>query len=253
MIRIQDVNLIYGRHTERETQALKHINLDIQDNEIIAIVGASGCGKSTLLRLIAGLLMPSSGTVSIDDEIVAHPRQDTGIVFQAPTLVPWANILDNTRLPSSIMGCLDDQARSRATRLLTTAGLGNFLHHHPKQLSGGMQQRVAICRALVHNPKVVLMDEPFGALDALTRETMTLELLRLWYEDPKTIVFVTHSISEAVMLGHRIVVMSPRPGQITEILDVNLPRERDFSLVGTPEFTRCAAAVRELIFQHEVA
>src|SRR5690606_26949730 len=123
VIRIQDVNLIYGRNTERETQALKQINLDIQDNEIIAIVGASGCGKSTLLRLIAGLLMPTNGTVSIDDEIVAHPRQDTGIVFQAPTLVPWANILDNTLLPSSIMGRLDDQARSRATRLLTTAGL----------------------------------------------------------------------------------------------------------------------------------
>src|SRR5690606_14698006 len=146
---------------------------------------------------------------------------------------------------------LDDQARSRATRLLTTAGLGNFLHHHPKQLSGGMQQRVAICRALVHNPKVVLMDEPFGALDALTRETMKLWSLRLWYEEPKIIVIVTLSISVTVILKHRIVVLSPRPGYIPEILDVRLPRERDFSLVGTLEFTRCAAAVRELFFQHE--
>ena len=150
------------------------------------------------------------------------------------------------------MGRLDDSARTRARQLLNTAGLGQFLGHYPRQLSGGMQQRVAICRALVHNPKVVLMDEPFGALDALTRETMTLELLRLWYEEPKTIVFVTHSISEAVMLGHRVVVMSPRPGQIKEILEVDLPRERDFSLVGTPEFARCAAVVRELIFEHEV-
>lgn len=253
MIRIQDVNLIYGRDTDRETQALKEISLDIDKHEIVAVVGASGCGKSTLLRLIAGLLMPTSGSVSIDGEIVASPRRDTGIVFQAPTLVPWANILDNTLLPSSIMGSADDAARARAKQLLNTAGLGQFLEHYPRQLSGGMQQRVAICRALVHNPKVVLMDEPFGALDALTRETMTLELLRLWYEDPKTIVFVTHSISEAVMLGHRIVVMSPRPGQIRQILNVDLPRRRDFSVVGTPEFARCAAAVRELIFEHEVA
>lgn len=253
MIRIKDVNLIYGEHTERETLALKNVNLDINDNEILAIVGASGCGKSTLLRLIAGLLLPATGQVTIDDERVKSPRQDTGIVFQAPTLVPWANILDNALLPSSIMGSLNAASRNRAIKLLTTAGLGSFLEHHPRQLSGGMQQRVAICRALVHNPKVVLMDEPFGALDALTRETMTLELLRIWYEEPKTIVFVTHSISEAVLLGHRVVVMSPRPGQIKKIIDVDLPQHRDFSVVGSTEFARCAAEIRELIFETEVA
>lgn len=249
MISIDNVSLVYGQHTDQELLALKDISLEFADNEIVTVVGASGCGKSTLLRLVAGLLAPTAGEVRINGEAVVEPRRDTGIVFQAATLVPWANILDNALLPSKIMGRITPAITDRARQLLEMAGLEGFQNHFPRQLSGGMQQRVAICRALVHRPEVLLMDEPFGALDALTRETMTLELMRIWAEDPKTIIFVTHSISEAVLLGDRVVVMSPRPGEVKEIITVDLPRPRNFKMTSTPEFSRCSELVRELIYE----
>jgi len=251
MIRLSNVDLTYGQATEQATLALHDVNLDIRKNEILTIVGASGCGKSTLLRLIAGLLLPTRGEVLVNGQPVREPRRDTGIVFQAPTLVPWATILDNVLLPQRIVGRVSLELRERAQRLLRTAGLGEFTDRLPRQLSGGMQQRAAICRALVHNPDILLMDEPFGALDALTRETMTLELMRIWAEEPKTIVFVTHSITEAVLLGDRVVVMSPRPGVVREIVQVGLPRPRRFKMEADPEFVRCAERVRELIFTQE--
>jgi len=248
MIEISNAGQVFGPVHAGGVRALDGINLTIRDREIVTLVGPSGCGKSTLLRLVSGLITPTEGAIRIDGDKVTAPRQDTGIVFQAPTLLPWATVLENVMFPSTIMGRADDAARRRAHDLLKVAGIADFAGHRPRQLSGGMQQRAAICRALVHNPSILLMDEPFGALDALTREVMTIELMRIWTAAPKTILFVTHSIPEAVILADRVVVMSPRPGRIAEIIDVNLPRPRTFALAGDPEFQRCAERIRSLIF-----
>jgi NitT/TauT family transport system ATP-binding protein len=228
--------------------ALRDISLTIEKNELITIVGPSGCGKSTLLRLVAGLIRPTRGRIVLDGAEVAGPRPDTGIVFQSPTLLPWATVTDNVLFPLKIMHQMTLDSRQRAASLLELVGLRGFERKYPRELSGGMQQRTAICRALIHDPGILLMDEPFGALDALTREEMTLELLRIWTERPKTILFVTHSILEAVMLGDRVVVMSPRPGRIAEIIDVPLGRPRTFDVEGRREFQACAQRIRELIF-----
>ncbi|MBN9454135.1 MAG: ABC transporter ATP-binding protein [Bosea sp.] len=248
MIEVSDLSQVFVAEDGGKVTALTDVSLDIADNEIVTIVGPSGCGKSTLLRLISGLIKPSGGSVVIDGETVKEPRADMGIVFQAPTLLPWATILDNVLFPLKMMGRLDAKATERAKSLLTMVGLGDFMQHRPRQLSGGMQQRAAICRALVHQPKLILMDEPFGALDALTREQMSIELLRIWNADKKTILFVTHSIPEAVLLGDRVVVMSPRPGRIAEIVTVPLSRPRDFESEEDPEFRRCCNRIRNLIY-----
>jgi NitT/TauT family transport system ATP-binding protein len=228
--------------------ALEDISLTAQRNEFVCLVGPSGCGKSTLLRLVAGLLAPSAGRVSIGGAAVTEPRADTGIVFQAPTLLPWASILDNVLFPLDMMGRLDAKGRARARDLLKLVGLSGFEDNYPRELSGGMQQRAGICRALVHDPDILLMDEPFGALDALTREELTIELMRIWRERPKTILFVTHSIPEAVLLADRIVVMSARPGRVAEIIGVSLPRPRDFDMEARHEFQDATHRIRELIF-----
>jgi NitT/TauT family transport system ATP-binding protein len=231
-----------------EVAALSGISLTIARNEFVCLVGPSGCGKSTLLRLVAGLVTLTSGTVSVGGTTVTEPREDTGIVFQAPTLLPWASILDNVLFPLDMMGKLDAAGRARARDLLALVGLSGFESKHPRELSGGMQQRAGICRALVHDPDILLMDEPFGALDALTREELTIELMRICRERPKTILFVTHSIPEAVLLADRVVVMSPRPGRIAEIIDVPLPRPRDFDMEARSEFQAITRRIRELIF-----
>jgi NitT/TauT family transport system ATP-binding protein len=228
--------------------ALSDVSLTIARNEFVCLVGPSGCGKSTLLRLVAGLVTPSSGRVAVGGTAVTEPREDTGIVFQAPTLLPWASILDNVLFPLDMMGKLDAAGRARARDLLALVGLSGFESKHPRELSGGMQQRAGICRALVHDPDILLMDEPFGALDALTREELTIELMRICRERPKTILFVTHSIPEAVLLADRVVVMSPRPGRIAEIIDVPLPRPRDFDMEARSEFQAITRRIRELIF-----
>ena len=231
-----------------EVDALEDVSLEIGTNEFVCLVGPSGCGKSTLLRLVAGLLPPSRGTVAIDGSVVAEPRADTGIVFQAPTLLPWATVLDNVLFPVDMMGRLDAAARARAHDLLALVGLAGFEGKYPRELSGGMQQRAGICRALVHDPTTLLMDEPFGALDALTREELTIEVMRIWTERPKTVVFITHSIPEAVLLADRVVVLSARPGRIAEIVDVKLPRPRDFDMEARHEFQSATHRIRELIF-----
>jgi NitT/TauT family transport system ATP-binding protein len=231
-----------------EVVALSDVSLTIARNEFVCLVGPSGCGKSTLLRLVAGLVTLTSGTVSVGGTAVTEPREDTGIVFQAPTLLPWATILDNVLFPLDMMGKLDAAGRARARDLLALVGLSGFESKHPRELSGGMQQRAGICRALVHDPDILLMDEPFGALDALTREELTIELMRICRERPKTILFVTHSIPEAVLLADRVVVMSPRPGRIAEIIDVPLPRPRDFDMEARSEFQAITRRIRELIF-----
>ena len=248
MIEFQNVSRSFRSRDGDEVVALKELSLAIGRNEFVTLVGPSGCGKSTLLRIASGLILPTRGTATIDGTPVTAPRDETAMVFQSPTLLPWATVLDNVLFPLRMMGRMASDSRERARALIRLVGLEGFEDKSPRELSGGMQQRVAICRALNHQPQVLLMDEPFGALDALTREEMTLELLRIWERQPKTIVFVTHSIPEAVLLADRVVVMSARPGRIAEVIEVPLGRPRSFDLEGHPEFQRCTHRIRELIF-----
>jgi NitT/TauT family transport system ATP-binding protein len=208
------------------TTALASIDLNVAQGEFVAIVGPSGCGKSTLLRLIAGLLRPSAGDVVTNGHAVTRPVTDIGIVFQNPVLLDWRTVLDNVLVQVELRGLRAAAYRERAVALLETVGLGDFLASLPRELSGGMQQRTSIVRALIHDPPLLMMDEPFGALDALTREQMRIDLEALWLRTRKTVLFVTHSIDEAVLLADRVVVMSPRPGRIEQIIAVDLPRPR---------------------------
>jgi NitT/TauT family transport system ATP-binding protein len=248
VINFNRVTRIFNSRDGDQITALEDVSLSISANEFVTLVGPSGCGKSTLLRIVAGLILPTAGTASISGVPVTEPRSETGIVFQAPTLLPWASVLENVLLPLRMMRKMDSGSIDKATALLKLVGLAGFEGKSPGELSGGMQQRVAICRALVHEPDILLMDEPFGALDALTREEMTMELLRIWGERPKTVLFVTHSITEAVVLADRVVVMSPRPGRIAEIIDVKSPRPRSFHVEGNGEFHDASRRIRELIF-----
>lgn len=245
-IEIKNVCKTYKSWDGSSIIALENINLCIEKNEFVALVGPSGCGKSTLLRLIAGLFPSTSGAIEIDNREVKQPRRETGMVFQKPTLLPWKTVLENVLFPFELMR-RKDRPVDKALELLALAGLQDFRNRYPDELSGGMQQRAAICRALTPDPQVLLMDEPFGALDALTREEMSIELLRIWTERPKTIVFVTHSISEAVLLADRVVVLSARPGRIAEIVPIPIPRPRGFESEALPEFNRCVQHIRSLI------
>ena len=248
MIVLDEIFKVFHARDGAKVNALKNVSLTIDEREFITIVGPSGCGKSTLLRLVSGLIKPTSGTVTINGSSVKEPRQDTGIVFQTPVLLPWATILDNILFPLKILDQDIETGIEKAHYLLQMVGLKGFEAKYPRELSGGMQQRAAICRSLIHNPNVLLMDEPFGALDALTREEMALEVLRIWTDEPKTILFVTHSITEAVLLADRVLVMSARPGRIAEIIDINLPRPRTFELEAEHEYQHAAQRIRELIF-----
>jgi NitT/TauT family transport system ATP-binding protein len=224
------------------------VSLSIHANEFVTLVGPSGCGKSTLLRIVAGLILPSAGTASIGGVPIREPRSETGIVFQAPTLLPWASVMDNVLFPLRMMHKMDSASADKAAALIKLVGLAGFERKSPRELSGGMQQRVAICRALVHEPNILLMDEPFGALDALTREKMNAELQRIWLASRKTVVLITHSIDEAVFLGDRVVVMSARPGRIVREIAVNLPRPRIAAeTFGHPEHVRIAREIRGLL------
>lgn len=227
-IRLTGVDKHFSRGG-KHTHALTGIDLQIDAGEFVAVVGPSGCGKSTLLRLVAGLLPASQGAVYFDDECVTEPRKNTGIVFQKANLVQWRSAIDNVLLQIELRNLNVDQYRSRAESLLGSLGLSDFIDRYPHELSGGMQQRAAIARALVHRPDVLLMDEPFGALDALTREQVRVDLEALWLRDRMTVMFITHSIDEAVLLADRVVVMSARPGRIDRILKVDLPRPRALS------------------------
>ena len=248
MIVLDEIFKVFHARDGAKVNALKNVSLTIDEREFITIVGPSGCGKSTLLRLVSGLIKPTSGTITINGSSVKEPRQDTGIVFQTPVLLPWATILDNILFPLKILDQDIEKGIKKAHYLLQMVGLKGFEAKYPRELSGGMQQRAAICRSLIHNPNVLLMDEPFGALDALTREEMALEVLRIWTDEPKTILFVTHSITEAVLLADRVLVMSARPGRIAEIIDINLPRPRTFEIEAEHEYQHAAQRIRELIF-----
>jgi NitT/TauT family transport system ATP-binding protein len=226
---------------------LQQVDLAIRQNEFVTLVGPSGCGKSTLLKIIDLLIPPSRGTVLFDGRPLAGPSRDVGIVFQEPVLLPWRGILDNVMLPAEILGLDLAQARRRAMDLLSLVGLAGFEQRYPKELSGGMQQRAAICRSLVHDPSILLMDEPFAALDAMTREELGFELLKIWDVYKKTVVFVTHQISEAILLADRVVAMSPRPGRIEKVIEVSLPRPRRLDMQFSPEFKRYSDEIRTLI------
>jgi NitT/TauT family transport system ATP-binding protein len=216
--------------------ALKDLDFSVRDGEFLSIVGPSGCGKSTLLKILAGLLPASEGEALLNATPIAGPRKDIGVVFQSPVLFPWRNVLGNVLLPVDVQGLGRERLKARALELLDLVGLKGFEHRFPWQLSGGMQQRVALVRALIHDPALLLMDEPFGALDALTRETMNVELQRIWMERRKTVVFITHSTSEAVFLGDRVLVMTPRPGRIQDVLEIDLPRPRGLEVMNTEAF-----------------
>jgi NitT/TauT family transport system ATP-binding protein len=252
-IELHGVSHVFASRTSR-LHALSGIDLEIRESEFITLVGRSGCGKSTLLRIIAGLLEPTAGDVRVAGIPVRGARRDLSFMFQRSALLPWRTVIENVMLPVEILKLDRKTHRARAEELLTLTGLEGFEGRRPDELSGGMQQRVSLCRALVHNPSVLLMDEPFAALDALTREELSLELQRIWSEDRKTIVFVTHSIQEATLLADRIVVMSPRPGQIAHVLEVNAARPRSLGLTAhSDELDHVAAQLHELLFAREAA
>lgn len=224
-IRLQNLNKTY-QTKDGSITAVQNVNLDIQQSEFIAVVGPSGCGKTTILKMLAGLVPYTSGTISIGGKKVTGPQTDLGIIFQDSVLLDWRDVLSNVLLQVNIRKMNRREYEIRAKELLEAVGLDGFEHKKPYELSGGMKQRVSICRALVHDPPLLLMDEPFGALDALTREQISMDIQHLWMEKRKTALLITHSIPEAVLLADRVVVMSPRPGCIVEVIDVDLPRPR---------------------------
>jgi NitT/TauT family transport system ATP-binding protein len=224
-IEFQAVTKTFGTGPKRML-ALDEVNLAIADGQFVSILGESGCGKTTLLRILAGLIPASSGRVLIDGAPVTQPSRDMGFVFQQSVLLEWRTVLENILLPIEIFKLRLDDYRDKALDLLRMMGLGGFENHHPIQLSGGMQQRVSIARALILSPSVLLMDEPFGALDAITREQMNMELLRIWSHSRTTAVFVTHDIAEAAFLSDRVVMLGSRPGHVKEVFDIDLPRPR---------------------------
>ena len=227
--------------------ALENVDLTIRENEFVSLVGPSGCGKSTLLKIMNALIRPSRGTAMFNGQTLVKPSREIGIVFQQPVLLPWRDVLENLLLPAEIFGLDRKLARDRAMELLALVGLEGFEHRYPRELSGGMQQRAAICRSLMHRPSVLLMDEPFAALDAMTREDLGLELLKIWSHFAMTIVFVTHHIPESILLADRVVAMSPRPGRISKIIEVDLPRPRDLSMQFAAEFKAHSDEIRALI------
>jgi NitT/TauT family transport system ATP-binding protein len=246
LIRIAGVAKRFATRSGETVTALSNVNLDIRENEFISVVGPSGCGKTTLLRILAGLEQASSGTVHSGGELVTEPRPDAGVVFQQPLLLPWNTVLTNVMLSAHLKNDKSAATVKRAEHLLAFMGLKDFSQKYPFELSGGMQQRVSICRALMREPNVLLMDEPFGALDAMTREAMNMELMRVWSEERKTVIFITHSIPEAVLLGDRVVVMSPRPGRISEIVDVNIDRPRNLQTMGSARFGELCDHIRSI-------
>jgi len=245
-IRFVDVGHQFETREGQDLNALEGVCLDILPGEFVSIVGPSGCGKTTLLRLVAGLLAPTSGKVFVGEIEVQAPRPDVGLVFQQALLLPWFSVMRNVLLPVDVQGRRIADYQERAVDLIKMVGLAGFEKRLPSELSGGMQQRVALARSLVHDPKILLMDEPFAALDAMTRETMNIELQLIWSRQHKTVLFVTHGIPESVFLSDRVVVITPRPGRVAAIVDIPFARPRTAQLLGTPEFAAVAAQIREV-------
>lgn len=254
VIRFSELGQRFGKDDGSAIHALDSVTFDVGRHEFVAVLGPSGCGKSTLLRLIAGLIQPTSGRVDIYGVPVTEPRDEIGIVFQRPTLLPWFDVLGNVTFPMRHKyGRVTAEERAKAHDLLALVGLADFSRKRIDELSGGMQQRVAIARALLLDPDILLMDEPFSALDALTRDEMSFELLRIWSERPKTVLFITHSIPEALLLADRVLVMSARPGRIREIIDVPLARPRSMATLSEPAFHALANHIRGQLFTRSAA
>ena len=245
MIAAKDVSKRFGDSDDGVT-AIEKISIDIAEGEFVSLLGPSGCGKSTFLRCLAGLEQTPGGTLLIDDKRINGPPERLGMAFQRDALLDWMNVLDNVLLPADFAGARKASFETRAHELLKMAGLTSFANAYPRTLSGGMRQRVAMCRSLLLEPRLLLMDEPFGALDALTRDQLNVDLYRLWQRQRMTVVFVTHSISEAIFLSSRIVVFSPRPGKVVEDIRIELPDERKLSVRETEPFGRYTRHVRGL-------
>jgi NitT/TauT family transport system ATP-binding protein len=243
VISVRGLSLKYGRG-EKGVLALRDISFSVAEGEFIVVVGPSGCGKSTLLKVLAGLLPQTEGEADLKGTPIKGPRRDIGVVFQSPVLFPWRSVLGNVLLPADVQGLDQNEMHKRALELIDLVGLTGFEDRYPRELSGGMQQRVGIVRALIHDPAILLMDEPFGALDAMTRETMNVELQRIWMERRKTVLFITHSTAEAVFLADRVIVMTPRPGRIGDEFAVDLPRPRKLDVMNTERFGGYVRRVR---------
>lgn len=249
-IRLQNVDKIYLTKDDAIT-ACQNVSFDVDEGEFVAIVGPSGCGKTTILKMIAGLVTYTNGTISIANQKVTKPQTDLGIIFQDSVLLDWRDVLSNVLLQIEIRGMDRNKYKPMAMELLSDVGLDGFERKKPYELSGGMRQRVSICRALVHDPHLLLMDEPFGALDALTREQISMDIQHLWMEKQKTAVLITHSITEAVLLSDRVIVMSPRPGQIVEIFEIDLPRPRRLDNLP-PKYNEYTGDIRKIFQEHGV-
>jgi NitT/TauT family transport system ATP-binding protein len=242
VLRIKNVRKLYGA-----LEAIRNVSLDVAANEFVSILGPSGCGKSTLLMMVAGVVDKSAGEISINHTPVSGPRPDIGVVFQQPVLLPWRTVIDNVLFPIELLREPRANYTERAMRLLAMAKIDDFSRHLPRQLSGGMRQRVSICRALIHDPGILLMDEPFSALDAITRDEMGVELSRIWQANRKTVLFVTHSIREAAFLSERVIVMGRRPATVVEEVKIDLPRPRDIAVMESPLFNSYVRQLRKAI------
>ncbi len=241
-MRIKNVRKLYG-----SLEAIHNVSLDVAANEFVSILGPSGCGKSTLLMMIAGVVDKSGGEIAINETPVTAPRPDIGVVFQQPVLLPWRTVLDNVLFPVELLKQPRARYAPRAMELLAMAKIEDFARHLPRQLSGGMRQRVSICRALIHDPGILLMDEPFSALDAITRDEMGVELSRIWQAYRKTVVFVTHSIREAAFLSDRVIVMGRRPAILVDEVRIDLPRPRDLAIMESEPFNSHVRVLRKAI------
>jgi NitT/TauT family transport system ATP-binding protein len=244
--RAQEITKEYQAESQ-SVLALSGFDLDIKEGEFLSLLGPSGCGKSTALNILGGLLAPTTGSVTIDGEAMTGPRRDVGMMFQQPVLLPWRTTVENILLPIEVFGRARKEYEQRTRELLDMVGIREFADAYPWQLSGGMQQRAALCRVLVYDPKLLLLDEPFGALDEFTRETMDLELLRIWMQTAKTAVLVTHNINEAVFMSDRVAVMTSRPGRMVGVLDIPLSRPREPEMMRTQEFADLVFEARTML------
>jgi NitT/TauT family transport system ATP-binding protein len=248
LVSLQGVSRTFVTRSGTDVVALKDVTLDIRRDQFVTVVGPSGCGKTTLMKLVGGITPPSQGTVRLGGEVLLRPSRKVGMVFQRPVLLPWRTVLQNVLFPLEMLGWTTHDRMAEAHRLIDLVGLTGFENALPSELSGGMQQRVSICRALIYEPELLLMDEPFGALDAMTREDLSFELLRIWDEKRKTVVFVTHSIAEAVLLADRVIVMTARPGKVVMDVPITLPRPRTPETEFSPEFQAFAKTIRAAVY-----